>query len=198
MNWFKRFLTPPLIVLAALLMWWEEWLWERLKVITRWMARFPLIRWYEAAVLRLSPYPMMIVFLLPWALLLPLKLLAVYWITQGYWLLSLSVIAGAKVLGTALVARMYVICHPKLMTIAWFRRLHDWVVVTRNWLYATIRAMPMYQFVRNRMLALRESVQKLRLVIFRKSRRGLWSRWRAIRRWHRIRKQIAASSHSTR
>src|SRR6266705_2535463 len=59
MNWLKRLLTPPLIVLAAILMWVEEWLWEWLKVITAWVAKFPLIRWYEQFLQRLPPYPTM-------------------------------------------------------------------------------------------------------------------------------------------
>ena len=47
MNWLKRWLTPPLIVLAAVAMWVEEWLWEHLKTLTGWMAKFPLIRHYR-------------------------------------------------------------------------------------------------------------------------------------------------------
>ena len=183
MTWLKRLLTPPLIFLAALLMGVEEWLWERLKWLTGWVARFPPIRWYEAAILRLPPYPMMVVFLLPATILIPVKLLAVYWLTQGYWLLSLVLILGAKLLGTAIVARSYVICHPKLMAIDWFRRLHDWLIATRDRLYAAVKAMPLYQAVRDRLSALKEAARR----ILRKwrGRRGLWARWRAIRRWHR-------------
>lgn len=183
MDWLKRALTPPLIVLAALLMWCEEWLWVRLKWLTRSIARFPLIHWYEAAIVKLPPYPMLVVFLLPGLLLLPVKLLAVYWFTRGHWLLSLSVIIGAKVLGTAIAARSYVVCHPKLMTIEWFRYSHDWLIATRNYLYAAMRAMPLYQAIRTRMLKFKESLKRT----FRRFRvrRGLWFRWRAIRRWHR-------------
>lgn len=183
MDGLKRFLTPPLIVLAALLMCCEEWLWERLTWVTGWIARFPLIRWYEQFLRRLPPYPTMVVFLLPGTLLIPVKLLAVYWMTQGYWLLSLTVIVGAKILGTAILARSYVVCHPKLMTIDWFRHLHDWLIATRDGLYAAVRAMPLYQAVRTRLVSIKQAVRRM-LIRFR-GRRGIWARWRAIRRLHR-------------
>ena len=183
MSWLKRLLTPPLIVLAALLMGVEELLWERLKWLTAWVARCPPIRWYESAILRLPPYPMMVVFLLPATILIPVKLLAVYWLTQGYWLLSLAVILGAKVLGTAIVARSYVICHPKLMAIDWFRWLHDWLIATRDRLYAAVKAMPLYLAVRARLSALKKAARRVLHKL--RGRRGLWARWRAIRRWHR-------------
>ena len=183
MTWLTRFLTPPLIILAALLMWCEEWLWIRLKWLTGWMSRFPLIRWYEAAIVRLPPYPTMIVFLLPGTLLIPVKLIAVYWLSQGHWLLSLAMIVGAKVLGTAIVARSYVVCHPKLMTIGWFRSLNNLLIITRDRLYAALRALPIYVAVHTRLLAMKEAI---RHVLSRlRGRRGLWKRWRAIRRLRR-------------
>ena len=183
MDWLKRILTPPLIVFAALLMWCEEWLWERLKSLTRSIARLPPVQAYEAFIRSLPPYPTMIVFLLPEAFLIPIKLLTLYWLTQGYWLLSVSVYAVAKVLGTAIVVRSYVVCQPKLMTIGWFRWLHEWLLATRDYLYAALRAMPLYQAVRAKLLAWKTQMRR----VFRgiRGRRGLWSRWLAIRRLHR-------------
>ena len=183
MNWLKRWLTPPLIVIAAVAMWVEEWLWEHLKTLTGWIAKFPLIRWYESAIQRLPPYPTMLVFLLPGALLFPVKLGALYLMTHGRMLVGIAVIVAAKVLGTAIVARSYVVCLPKLMTIGWFARLHDWLIGVRNWLYSRIAAMPLYQRTRARLssmkVAIKAAFAKLR------GRGRLLLRWRAIRRWLR-------------
>ena len=200
MDWLKRFLTPPLIVLAALVMWWEEWLWERLKWLTGLIAWLPFVRWYDAAMLRLPLYPMMVVFLLPLVLLFPVKLLALYWLAKGYWLASATTYIAEKVFGTAIVARSYVICRPRLLTIVWFRRLHDWLIVTRNHLYSAIRAMPIYQRMHSQLLVFKETVRRLLSVFRKKSRRGLWSRWHAIRRWHRVRKaqRKRSSGHGSR
>jgi hypothetical protein len=181
MHWLKRLLTPPLIVLAAILMWVEEWLWEHLKVVTAWIAKFPLLRWYEAGIQRLPPYPTMLMFLLPGTILLPVKVFAVWLVAHGRPLLGIGVIVAAKVVGTAVAARSYVICKPKLMTIRWFARLHDWLIAARDYLYARVAAMPLYQAVRARLTAWRIAMREL-LTRFR-ARGRLSLRWRAIRRW---------------
>ena len=181
MVWLKRLLTPPLIVLAAFLMWIEELLWEQLKRLTGWIAKFPLFRWLERLIQRLPAYPTMAVFLLPGAVLFPVKLGAVWLMTHGQVLLGVGVIVAAKVLGTAIVARLYVVCQPKLMTIGWFARLHDWLVVTRNKLYAAIQAMPLYQATRAKMSAMKHAVGRMLRRL--RGRRGVGARWRAIRRW---------------
>jgi hypothetical protein len=181
--WLKRLLTPPLIVLAALLMWIEEWLWEHLKTFTGWVAKFPLIRWFERFVERLPPYPTMALFLLPGAVLLPVKIGAVWLMTHGHWLWGMGLIVGAKVLGTAIAARAYVVCKPKLMTIGWFARLHDWLIATRDWLYSRMAAMPLYQLTRAKLAAMKQSIR--RVLRHLRGRRGLGARWRAIRRWQK-------------
>lgn len=188
----KRWMTPPLIVLASLLMWLEECLWVWLKRITAWIDLVPFVRRIEMALVRLPPYPMMVVFLLPMTLLFPLKIVAVYWATRGYWLASLALLATAKVLGTAVVARMYVVGQPKLKTIGWFCRLHDWLVATRDRLYAAVRAMPIYQRVRSQLAAIKRAARSL--MAKWSGRRGIWVRWRAIRRWHRQKNRTASEN----
>lgn len=195
MFWLKRLLTPPLIVLAALLMWVEEWLWEHLKVLTAWVAKFPLFKWSERLIQRLPAYPTMAVFLLPGAVLFPVKLGAVWLMTHGQVLLGIGVIVAAKVIGTAVVARLYVICQPKLMTIGWFARLHDWLTATRDRLYAAIRAMPLYQATRAKLSAIKQTVGRMLHVM--RGRRGVGARWRAIRRWLRRRKHLRHLRRST-
>lgn len=181
--WLKRTLTPPLVVLAALVMWIEDSLWQWLKRFTSWVALIPVVRRFEAYLVSLPPYAAMVVFLLPTTLLFPLKLFAVYLITRGYFLASLGLLASAKIFGTAIVARMYVVCQPKLLTIRWFRRLHDWLVSTRDALYSAIRAMPLYHQVHARLVAMKLAVQAVMIKLRR--HHGIWVRWRAIRRWYR-------------
>ncbi len=188
MLWLKRLLTPPLIVLAALLMWIEELLWEHLKVLTAWVAKFPLFKWTERLIQRLPPYPTMAVFLVPGAVLFPVKLGAVWLMTHGQVLLGIGVILAAKVTGTAVVARLYVVCQPKLMTIGWFARLHDWLTVTRDRLYSAIKAMPLYQATRARLSGIKQTVKHMLHVM--RGRRGIGARWRAIRRLLRRRRHL--------
>ena len=171
----KRLLTPPLVVLAALFIFFEEWLWKHVVVFMAFVARLPLIRRLEAQLSKLPPYPALILLILPGVLLLPVKLAALYFMAQGHVLTGIMVILTAKVLGTALVARMFTICQPALMTVHWLRRLTDWLLHLRNTLYARIKSMPAWKSA----VKLAHTVRQF----FRSFRRGaLRRRWLAIRR----------------
>ena len=147
------------------------------------IAKIPLIHQIESAVLQLPPSLTLVVFFLPMLTLFPLKILAIYLATRGLWLASLGVLITAKVLGTAIVARLYVVCQPKLLSIKWFCRLHDWLISTRDKLYAAVRSLPAYQVIRTYLTAIKKAVKYFRQTVF--GRRGIWARWRAIRRLHR-------------
>jgi hypothetical protein len=114
----------------ALLILFEEWGWEPLQRALAWVARLPGLRWVEARIRALPPYGALAIFLLPTLLLLPVKLLALWLIGQGQVLAGTGVIVAAKLVGTAIVARLFGLTHTTLMQLAWFARLYtrwsDW------------------------------------------------------------------------
>jgi hypothetical protein len=141
----RRILTPPLVVLAALWMFLEEYLWVHLHDVVARLARLPVIAALEARIAALPPYPAMALFAVPTGLIFPIKLFALYLIGSGHAVLGCVVIVLAKVIGTAVIARLFALCRPRLMTIAWFARLYAWVMHLRDDLYAKVRAMPAWQ-----------------------------------------------------
>ena len=66
----------------------------------------------------------MALFALPTALLLPIKLLALWAIGRGHVVLGMLVIVLAKVVGTAVVARLLTLTQPALMQLRWFAWPH--------------------------------------------------------------------------
>ena len=141
-RFFKKLFIPPMVVLAALFMFVEEWLWNQLTTFMAWVARAPAFRWLEKKLAALPPYGAMAVFLIPGLLLLPVKLAALYFMTHGHPGRGLAVIIAAKVIGTAIVARIFTVCRPSLLTVRWFRRLYEWIVRVKTRLYTAIKAMP--------------------------------------------------------
>jgi hypothetical protein len=88
--------------LLALLILFEEWGWEPLQRALAWIGRLPGLRWVERRIQALPPYAALALFLLPTAMLLPVKLLALWLIGQGKVWAGTLVILGAKVVGTAM------------------------------------------------------------------------------------------------
>jgi hypothetical protein len=126
--------------LLALVILFEEWGWEPLQRALAWVGRLPGLRWVEGKLRSLPPYAALAMFLLPTLLLLPVKLLALWLIGQGKVMAGTLVIVGAKLVGTALVARLFSLTQPALMQLGWFARLyarwHDW----KQALLASVRA----------------------------------------------------------
>ena len=134
---FKKLLTPPMIVIAALIMFCEEWLWDHLTAFMAWAARAPVLRWAETRIAALPPYPAMAVFLLPSAIFLPVNIFAVYLTAAGHALAGTTILIAAKLVGTAILARLFAICRPSLLTVNWFRRLYEWLGRVKQWLYTS-------------------------------------------------------------
>ena len=112
MRWLLRGLRNAATALLALLILFEEWGWEPLQRLVARIARLPLLRRVEAAIVRLPPRAALAVFLLPTLALLPVKLLALGLIAHGKRMLGVAVIVAAKLVGTAVVARLFTLTQP--------------------------------------------------------------------------------------
>ena len=127
--------------LLALLILFEEWGWEPLQRAMAWLGRLPVLRQIEALIRRLPPYGALVVLLLPTLLILPIKIIALWMISKGRAVLGVSVILIAKIAGTALLARLFVLIQPALMELGWFARLYarwsHWKQALLAWLHAT-------------------------------------------------------------
>ncbi|MCW5748095.1 MAG: hypothetical protein KIT36_18040 [Alphaproteobacteria bacterium] len=165
-RFLKRLFTPPLVVIAALLMLLEETLIAWLQQLMATLARLPWVAALEARAARLPPYPAMALFLLPVIILFPVKVGAVWLLAEGKVLLGGAVLLVGKVVGTAFAARIYKLLHPALATLAWFVRVETWVFGWRDRLYAAVKAMPAWQaaadVIRRGRAWLRTQVQSLR------------------------------------
>ena len=131
-RWVWRVLRGLLLGLAALWLFLEEWGWHPLAA---WLGRFT--RWppwarMEARIGRAPPRLALLLFLLPVLLLLPVKLIALGLIHSGRPALGLAVILAAKLVGTAIGGRLFVLTEPQLMRLRRFAQLVRWWRRTRR------------------------------------------------------------------
>jgi hypothetical protein len=132
-----RRLTRPLLILLAIFFLIEAWLWSHLEPIVEWIvARIPLrtIRTYLGRLIRkLPPAAALIVFILPVAALFPLKLLGFWLLAHGQWVLASAVLLLTKLVGLGVTAFVFEVTRPKLLQLAWFRWLYQWVLAVLRW-----------------------------------------------------------------
>ena len=145
MRYLLRALKTVAIWAVALIVLFEEWGWEPLARLLGKLARLPFIGWVERRIAQLPPYAALAIFLLPGLALLPIKLLALWLITQGRGFLGLMVIIAAKLAGTAIVARLFMLTRPALMRLAWFARWYEKWDAWKNKAIALVRASAAWQ-----------------------------------------------------
>jgi hypothetical protein len=180
----NRLLWSFVIALATLLYLVEEWLWEAVQGAMRRFGRLPGIRSLEAWISGLSPAGAAVIFLLPTSLALPVKLIALHQIMHGHAIRGTLVIVAAKVLATALFARIYMLTQPALMQVRWFVAVHTAFARWRAWAYAQLEVHPVWR-------AMHEGLQRWRAEFkaWRERPGKLSRRWKAVQRLYRMRKR---------
>jgi hypothetical protein len=133
---------------VALLILFEEWGWEPLANALARLGRLPVFRWIEGCIRALPPYVALLVFFAPSLALIPIKLLALWLISEGRAFLGVTVIVVAKIAGTAVVARLFMLTKPALMQLEWFARLYERWTAWKDALIARVRASPAWRAIR--------------------------------------------------
>ena len=131
----RRLLRPLWIVLALLFLM-EAWLWDHLEpIVARVVNLIPWGRLKEKLarlIEDLPPWATLIVFVIPFIVLLPLKFLEVYFIAKRQWLAAGAVLILAKLLGLGVTAFVFDVTRDKLLQMAWFHRMFDWFMWLRD------------------------------------------------------------------
>ena len=158
-----RALLVPLVGLALIF---EEWGWQPLQRALGQLARLAVWARLEACIARLPPWAALMTLGTPMLLLFPLKLLALYWIGHGHVAVGAGVVLVAKVVGTAIVARLFALTQPALMRLRWFATWYPRWVSWKNGIIAQVHA---------------SWYGRAASVVLRRTRRGVgrvWRRWR--------------------
>jgi hypothetical protein len=169
-----RRLLQPVWVLLAIIFLIEAWLWDHLEpIVARVVAAIPLAEfkeWLTERVDALSPAMTLIVFAVPIIPLFPLKLVGLWLLTHEYWMSAMFTILLAKLLGVGVTAFVFDVTRDKLLEMAWFERLYDFVLTIRA--RATALVEPVKQRIKDLLTGNGEgwSSRTLRLIQrFRKS-----------------------------
>ena len=137
-----RRLLQPFWVLLAVIFLIEAWLWDHLEpIVASFVALVPLRtfkQWLAERVDTLSPAMTLIVFIVPVIPLFPLKMFGLWLLANEYWVSAVLILVFAKFLGVGVAAFIFDVTRPKLLQMAWFQKLHDWVMAMRAKAHAIV------------------------------------------------------------
>ncbi|MCV2350604.1 hypothetical protein [Paucibacter sp. Y2R2-4] len=157
---FLAALKGLLRFVLALLILFEEWGWAPLSRAMARLGALPIFRQLEQWVGRVSPPLALLVLLAPTLLLLPVKLLALWLIGAGRAGLGLLLIVLAKLIGTAIVARLFQLTRPALLQMPWFARLYARWTAWKGGLLNWVRASAAWRWSRALKLRVRRALRR--------------------------------------
>jgi len=162
----KRALEVALVPLAAAIVFFEQTLIVYLNRVTAAVAAWPPIARLEAWLVRLPPYWALLAFVAPSILILPIKLFAVWFGVHGRYGLALASVILGKLMATAILARLYKILRPSLMTIPWFAWGDTRFFYWRDRAYAFVKSLPAWQKAAELVRAMRVRMAALVSALF--------------------------------
>lgn len=159
-------IRAPLLILAFAIVLLEETIWRWARALGALLARIPIFAALERLVPRLDARLVLLLFLIPIALLFPVKLAALWLIGTGHVVTGAALIVVAKMLGTAFSARLYAIAEPRLLELPLFVRLHGLVTRLIARAHAYLDASPAWQAARRAVARTKQSLRDVRLRYF--------------------------------
>ena len=181
-------LLSPLVYLAALILMLEDWFWDLGLRLVRLVVAWPPLKALERRIVALPPYAALCVFALPAVLLFPVKLLALIAIAGGHAFSGVLVIVVAKLGGAAVVARLYFLTRPTLLSLPWFARWHNKFMDLKDHWIGRLKATDAYRRISLLSAAMRAAA---RVALARLRPRGRFGARHASRPARMLRRFIA-------
>lgn len=153
-------LKPVLFVVAAVYIAIDELFSLLSQPIAAWLARQDLMRRMRRWITSLSPYPALALFIVPLAILEPVKPAAAWLAATGHFATGAALFVGGELLKLVLVERLFQLNKHKLMSIAAFAWCYVRVSALRQWLETTAAFRTTRRLIHRAESALRELTER--------------------------------------
>ena len=142
----KHTMNKIILSLLAVFLIIEEWLWDGLTVFGH-----ALISWFhleavEEWLSRASPPTALVAFCIPLLIVTPINLLALNLLANGLIMQGLGLEVVAKLFGTLLVARVFSITKPQLLTFGWLRMIYTTITGWLQWAHKKVTDTAVYRW----------------------------------------------------
>jgi hypothetical protein len=162
---FKRRLLRaagfPFVAALALWLWLEDWLWEPLARAMQFLGALPVLRQIESLIRRAPPGLALACYGVPILVLLPFKFAGLWLFAKGHYFSGGGVFIGAKIVGTAIAARIFSLTRDSLLQLAWFARLYARFIGLREYVFCRVRRTRFWHLTRLLRWRLRRAIRSL-------------------------------------
>ena len=147
-----RSIALVVVVLWAIL---DTLLFPLFRPLIGWLSSLRLFETVGGLIGRSPPYLVLLMLAVPFVVLEPLKVFALYWIAVGHVIQGTILLIFAHALSILTLDRIYHAGKGQLDKIGWFARLMGWVVGLRDWAFGWVKHTAAWQSAANMLAATR-------------------------------------------
>jgi hypothetical protein len=155
----RRSVASSLLFVAALVLLFEEWFWDKSTAVAKRLGRLPLLSDLESWIRHRERWGSLALFAAPVLVIYPFKALALYAMAHGYVIGGMVAFILAKLVATALFARLYQLTEHAIIQFHWVRRTRAAFLRARAFIHAWLDAQPAYRRAR---VLLRQQSQRIK------------------------------------
>ncbi len=134
----------------------DELLFPLFRPLIDWLSGLKLFERLGALIQLLPPYAMLVVLAIPFVLIEPLKVFALWWIASGHIIQGGVLLIFSHVLSILVLERLYHTGHAQLMRIGWFATLMGWLVHLRDVALGFVRQTAAWRWARGVATSIRD------------------------------------------
>ena len=138
----KKILLSFLAVILII----EEWLWDLLTAFGHSLVKWLNIESFEQWLSQTSPAIALVAFSIPIMIVTPINLIAFGLLAHGLILQGILLELLAKLLGTVLIARVFALTKPQLLTFAFLRIIYTTITGWLQWAHRQITETAVYRW----------------------------------------------------
>jgi len=140
----KKFLLSLLAIFLII----EEWLWDLLTAFGHSIVRWLKLESFEQWLSKTSSTMALVAFSIPILIVMPINLVALGLFANGLILQGILMEMLAKLLGTLLVARVFALTKPQLLTFAFLNFIYTNITRWLQWAHQKITETPVYRWAK--------------------------------------------------
>jgi hypothetical protein len=124
----------------------EEWLWDTLAAFGHSLIRWLKLEAFELWLSQTSPTLALVTFSIPIMIVAPINLVAFGLLAHGLILQGILLELLAKLLGTVLIARVFALTKPQLLTFTFLRVIYTSITGWLHWAHQKITETSVYRW----------------------------------------------------
>ena len=152
-----KVLKPVIITFAALYFLIDALFFSLIKPLGTWLAKLPIFDRIGSWVRSLSPYATLVLFIIPFVLLEPIKPVGAYLIASGHVIDGVLLISIGEILKITIVERLFHVGRDKLMSIPAFARAYEYLMSLLSYLHS----LPIWQAMLKRVRVAKRAVRRI-------------------------------------